>query len=179
MNLFAYLSANPLSARDPLGLDIWDDCLDDATADWTGQRLYALGKINDAASAIALGLRRALDIAGALLGIDVFKSVVVLAHGRGGFWDGVNIALAATPIGRLAKTRSKAVLWGKALRKASKGWKSLKHASICGVKPYKPLRKELAGKGLRAHHVIEIRLDLMIRLERDSVLLVSIAGLRT
>ncbi|MCH8806245.1 MAG: hypothetical protein IH986_09180, partial [Planctomycetes bacterium] len=72
-------------------------------AELLGQRLYALGAINEGARVAAIGLNTALDIAGALLGIDVFASVSVLASGSGGFWDAMNIVASMNPVGRLGK----------------------------------------------------------------------------
>ncbi|MFQ5811361.1 MAG: RHS repeat domain-containing protein [Armatimonadota bacterium] len=95
-NLYAYLDSNPVNLTDALGLydDSW---LDDFIDEYTGHRLYALGTINEGARWASLGLQTALDIAGALIGLDVFESVELLASGRGGFWDSMNIVLAAAP----------------------------------------------------------------------------------
>ncbi|MCH8806241.1 MAG: hypothetical protein IH986_09160 [Planctomycetes bacterium] len=96
LNLYGYLGANPVDRTDPLGLDFQDD-IDDLIAELLGQKLYALGAINEGARVAAIGLNTALDIAGSLLGIDVFQSVNVLATGRGGFWDALTIVSAVVP----------------------------------------------------------------------------------
>jgi hypothetical protein len=97
LSLYAFAGSNPVSGRDPLGLRSLDDEIDDIISDLTGHRLYALGAINEGARWASLGLQTTLDIAGALLGLDVFESVAVLASGRGGFWDAMNIVAAAVP----------------------------------------------------------------------------------
>jgi hypothetical protein len=85
---------------DQLGL--YEDEIDDLLADHTGQRLYALGAINEGARWASIGLQTALGIASSLLpgsGLyDAFQSVQVIASGRGGFWEAVNIATAAFPL---------------------------------------------------------------------------------
>jgi hypothetical protein len=104
MNLYQYVGSNPVNRLDALGLE-WgmEDEIDDLIADRTGQALYALGALNEGAKMVALGLNTALDIAGSLLGLDVFQSVAVLASGKGGFWEGMDIALAMVPGGSGAK----------------------------------------------------------------------------
>jgi hypothetical protein len=105
MSLYAYQGANPLGHLDGLGL-AWgmEDDIDDLIADRVGHALYALGTLNEGAKYASLGLRTAVGIAGSLLpgaGLyDAFKSVQVIASGRGGFWDAVNIATAAFPIAK-------------------------------------------------------------------------------
>ncbi len=100
MNTYAYGGGNPFH-RDPLGLDWYDDEIDNLTAEITGHRLYSLGTINEGAKWASIGLNTALGIAGSLLpgaGLyDAFNSVKVIASGKGGFWDAVNIATAALP----------------------------------------------------------------------------------
>lgn len=86
---------------DPSGQVYDDSWVDEFEADYVGHRLYALGSINEGASWASIGLNTALDIAGSLLGIDIFESVQVLASGRGGFWNALDIVARANPVGRL------------------------------------------------------------------------------
>jgi hypothetical protein len=104
MNLYAYLGLNPVNRLDALGLS-WgfEDEIDEFMDDYTGNALYALGTLNEGAKWVALGLNTALSITSSLLGLDVFESVELLASGRGGFWDAMNIVAAVTPIGKLGK----------------------------------------------------------------------------
>ncbi len=108
-NLYLYVGSNPVNALDALGLE-WghDGDVDDLLAELEGHRLYALGALNEGAKWAALGLRAALDIAGALLGLDVFESASLLASGRGGFYEGLDIALAMVPGGGIGRAISKA-----------------------------------------------------------------------
>ncbi len=122
MSLYQYLGSNPVNRWDPLGLDWWDDDIDDVIADRTGHALYSLATINEGARWASLGLQTTLDIAGSLLpgsGLyDAFQSVQVVASGKGGFWDAMNIAMAAFP---LAKKGLQGVTAIRGLFKA-KGW---------------------------------------------------------
>ncbi|HOV77296.1 MAG TPA: polymorphic toxin-type HINT domain-containing protein, partial [Sedimentisphaerales bacterium] len=106
MNLYAYVNSNPINRTDPLGLSDWDEEVDSFTADWTGQRMYALGMINKGARWASIGLKTALSIASSFLpgaGLyDAFNSVQVVANGGGGFWDAFNIAMAAFPVAKAA-----------------------------------------------------------------------------
>lgn len=122
MSLYQYLGSNPVSRQDPLGLEWWDEDIDDLIADRTGHALYALGAINEGARWASLGLQTSLSIAGSLLpgsGLyDAFQSIQVIASGKGGLWDALNIAAAALPLGhgamKLMGLRSlyKAKRWG-------------------------------------------------------------------
>jgi hypothetical protein len=103
MNLYAYEGANPVSALDALGLE-WglDDETDDLIADRTGNALYALGAINEGAKWASIGLRTALSIGRSFLpgsGLyDAFKAVEVIASGKGGFWEALDIVTVALPV---------------------------------------------------------------------------------
>ncbi len=107
LSLYQFVGSNPVTGFDPLGLFTadfdWMSETESLETDWYGHRLYALGAINEGARWASLGLQTTLDIAGSLLGIDVFQSVSVLASGRGGFWDSMNIVMAAAPLGRFVK----------------------------------------------------------------------------
>jgi hypothetical protein len=116
MNLYQYLGSNPISGLDPSGLDVWDD-FDEAIEGVMADKLNALGMINEGAHGASIGLNLALDIAGAILGVDVFESVGVIANGGGGFWDSMNILMAATPIGKAGKIGG---IIGKAARLGSR-----------------------------------------------------------
>lgn len=81
--------------------------------------LYVVGTLNESARWASIGVNTALSIAGSFLpgsGLyDAFKSVQVLASGQGGFWDAVNIAMAAVPIVKGVmglRSLSKARGWG-------------------------------------------------------------------
>jgi hypothetical protein len=101
MNLYQYERSNPVSGQDPLGL-FWDDEIDEQISDWTGNRLYALGALNEGAKWAAVGLQTAIGIAKFFIPgsglIDAFNAVEVLRSGRGGFWEALDIASAAFPI---------------------------------------------------------------------------------
>lgn len=66
--------------------------------DLIGHKLYALGTINEGARWASLGLQTTLDIAGSLLGVDLFQSVQVLASGRGGFWESMDVLHGRGPL---------------------------------------------------------------------------------
>ncbi len=103
-NLYEFVGSNPVNRSDPLGLQ-WgiDDDIDDLVNDLTGHKLYALGAMNEGAKWASLGLNTALNIAGALLGIDVFQSACLIWSGQGGFWEGLDIVMSLNPVGRLGK----------------------------------------------------------------------------
>lgn len=122
LSLFAYLASSPLMGTDAAGLEgWWDEDIDNEIADRAGQAMYVVGTLNEGARMISLGLNTTLDIAAGFLpgsGLyDAFKSVQVVASGQGGFWDAVNIAMAAIPIVKGAMTGirslSKAAGWGR------------------------------------------------------------------
>jgi|GEM_PF-4612577 len=143
MNLFAYLGSNPVNGLDPSGLDEIDDLIDDIT----GQRLYALGAINEGARWASLGLQTSLDIAGSLLGVDVFQSVQVLASGRGGFWDALNIVGAVVP----GSGPFRAIIKARKIRRAARAGrytgKLLRHHTVPRA-VLKKLRPDVAANGL-------------------------------
>jgi len=160
MNLYEYLGSNPVNRRDPLGLydDSW---LDDYMDDYTGYKLSALGVINEGAKWAALGIQTTLDIAGSLLGIDVFQSVQVLASGRGGFWDAMNIVASVTPIGQLGRAGGilgKAFKWG---RRGGKTGHLVGAAAehLLKILPYRQAQKLTKGfkSKIQAHHILEVR----------------------
>jgi len=124
MSLYGYVASNPVRRSDPGGLE-WgmEDDIDTAISDRTGQALYSLATINEGAKWASLGLQATLSIAWSLLpgsGLyDAFQSVQLIANGKGGFWDAMNIAMAAMPLARrgiegLAGLRglSNAFSWG-------------------------------------------------------------------
>jgi RHS repeat-associated protein len=172
MNLYQFAGSNPINHRDPLGLD-WgnEDEIDDLIADRTGHALYALATLNEAASWASIGLQTAVDIGGALLGVDLFQSIGSLTSGKGGFWDVMNVAASVVPGGAPTKALLKA---GKYLRAARKGIALFKVASKFGIKPYKELRKLTAGKGLRAHHLIEKRFAVLFGQKQDDMLAIAL-----
>jgi len=130
MNLFAYQGSNPVNRSDAGGLDFWDDEIDNQISDLTGNKLYALGMINDMSRNVGLGLRTALGVAASLLpgaGLyDAFNSVVAIANGSGGFWDAINIAMAAVPA---AKAASKML----GMASLAKAWRYGARACNCFV----------------------------------------------
>jgi hypothetical protein len=164
MGLYLYLASNPSISRDPLGLyrdfDWWEE-FDDQESEWIGQRLYALGTINEGARWAALGLQTTLDIAGALLGVDVFESVSVLASGGGGFWDAMNIFMAVAPVGHLGKVAGKLNKAFKTARRAGKGSGLAASAArhLFKILPYRQAQKLTRGWGgdIAAHHILEGR----------------------
>ncbi|HRX83843.1 MAG TPA: polymorphic toxin-type HINT domain-containing protein, partial [Phycisphaerae bacterium] len=135
LQLFVYLVNNPINGIDPYGL--FEDEIDDLIGDVTGQRLYALGALNEGAKWAALGLNTALNIAKFLLpgaGLyDAFQSVQLLASGRGGFWDAVNIAMFAFPLVKGA------AIGFKALGKARKFGKRACNCFVAGTEVLTPV----------------------------------------
>ena len=55
MNLYSSYGSSPINSRDPSGLSMYDDEIDEATAEITGQKLYALGAINEGARIASIG----------------------------------------------------------------------------------------------------------------------------
>jgi hypothetical protein len=109
LNPYLAFAANPVTYTDPTGLTTFD-WFGEANAmelEITGQKLYALGAINEGARWAAIGMKTALDIGGALLGVDVLDSVMILKSGRGGFWEGMDVFLAVAPFGRIIKAGDK------------------------------------------------------------------------
>jgi RHS repeat-associated protein len=98
MNVYGYQRSNPVDGSDPLGLDAYDD----AMGDYVGQNLYALGMLNKGSGMVALGLNATLSIASSFLpgsGLyEAFKSIQLLADGKGGFLDALNVAATAFPL---------------------------------------------------------------------------------
>jgi len=133
MNFYEYLRSNPGVGTDPSGLKAWGfDYFaggDQVEQDWLGQRLYTLGSINEGARWASLGLQTTLDIAGGLLGLDVFDSVQVLASGRGGFWDAMNIMMAVAPFGRIAHAGERLWSAAKFAQRARRGFMAVDKAN--------------------------------------------------
>ena len=78
-----------------------EDDIDGLIDDLQGHRLYALGAINEGARWASIGLQTALEVAGAILGVDVFWSVAEMWRGKGGFMSAMNIVATVNPLGRL------------------------------------------------------------------------------
>ena len=150
MNLYIYLGSNPVNRLDALGLS-WgiDDDIDDLIADLQGHRLYALGALNEGARIAALGLNRALIVAGAVIGVDVFKSVAAVWSGKGGLWTALDIVLTANPLGRAGKIIAKGFKWMRRGSKAGKVvLKMIKHHTVptAVLKQLKKLNPRTASK---------------------------------
>jgi hypothetical protein len=102
-NLYEFVGSDPVNRIDPLGLQ-WglEEEIDDLIADRTGHAMYALATLNEGAKWASLGLQTTLSIAWSLLpgsGLyDAFQSIEVLANGKGGFWEALDIATAAFPL---------------------------------------------------------------------------------
>jgi len=103
MNLYQYAGGNPVNRLDALGLE-WgiEDEIDEQISDRVGHAMYGLATLNEGAKRASLGLKTTLSIAWSLMPgsrlYDAFKSVQVIASGKGGFWDAINIATAAFPL---------------------------------------------------------------------------------
>ena len=164
MNFYNYLRSNPINGHDPMGLfsdfDFFAEA-DEIELELTGQKLYTLGAINEGARWASLGLQTTLDIGSALLGVDVFQSVAVLASGRGGFWDSMNIMLSVAPFGALAKVGGKLAKAFKTARRAGKSSRLARSAArhLFKILPYNQARKLTKGQGgdIMAHHILEVR----------------------
>ncbi|HEY3242720.1 MAG TPA: hypothetical protein VGM03_05140, partial [Phycisphaerae bacterium] len=103
MNLYAYVGTSPVNLHDPLGLSFdWFGASADFESDWYGNKMYAIGAINEGAKWAAIGLQSAIGIAKFFIPgsglIDAFNAVEVLRSGKGGFWEALDIASAAFPI---------------------------------------------------------------------------------
>jgi len=191
MNPYLGFGSNPVNALDPSGmiaLDFDDDFGNgfddpggeqffgnfgfDRTMDWMaegedlgneldGTKLATLGAINEGARWASLGLQTTLDVAGGLLGIDVFQSVAVLASGQGGFWDSMNIVMAVAPIGSLGKAGGKLAKAFKQGRRAGKATKLAVSAArhLFKILPYNQATKLTKGykHKIEAHHILEAR----------------------
>lgn len=122
MNLYGYQSSNPINHTDAMGLDWFEEEVDEAISDRVGHALFTLGMINSGAKVASLGLQTAIKVAQSLLpgsGLyDAFAAAKVIMSGRGGFWEAIDIATAAFPI---AKKGIEALTGIRGLFKA-RGW---------------------------------------------------------
>ena len=161
MNLYAYLGGNPVNARDALGLSWEDDEIDDLINDRIGHALYALGTLNEWARWASIGLKTSLNIASAVLGLDVLESVYVLASGQGGFWEAMDIAMTVTPLARLGKVAGAVSKGFGYLRKGKRGARVVGKACahLYKILPYGQAQKLTANwkNAIQAHHILEVR----------------------
>jgi hypothetical protein len=109
-SLYQFALSNPITGSDPLGLSShdfdWFAEAEQIEEEILGQRLYALGEINEKAKWASIGLQASLDLASAILGVDIIETIGEVADGRGGFWDSMDIVLAMTPVGKVRKITS-------------------------------------------------------------------------
>lgn len=118
-NLFAYVASNPITRFDPLGL--YDEDIDDLTADLTGHKISTLGYLSEASTYALVGSGVALDIAGSLLGLDLLVAAGNIFSGEGTFSDFVTAAAYAVPLGGVtAKALWKAAKWSRKFKKVSR-----------------------------------------------------------
>ena len=157
MNLYLYQRGNPISGLDPSGLDDFDDAMDALG----GQAIAAIGMLNEGARWASLSLGFALDVVGAVTGLDVLDSVFVIARGGGGFWEALDIFMTVNPIGRIAKIGA---VMGMASNFARRGRGAAKlvgtifeHLGKRGS--YRQLAKLTKGKkgAIEAHRILEWR----------------------
>ena len=168
-NLYGFARFNPNMYTDAMGLSSqdfdWMGETQELEDEWVGHRLYALHTIQEGAAWASLGMQTAVDIGASLLGIDVVQSAWTLAQDGGDFWDVMNVALAATPVGRVSKIGKNASgALGKGIKLAQRGSQGGKLAvkaaeHLYKIKPYKEARKLTAGWGgqIKAHHILEAR----------------------
>jgi len=114
MNLYQYVHSNPITGRDPMGTDDFDDAMNDLQ----GYKVGAIGFINEAMGVILIGTKNAINFAGGLLGADLFEAGKNIINGEGSFWDWLEVGLTLT--GPIAKVGMKAFSWGRKLAQASK-----------------------------------------------------------
>ncbi|HOW73396.1 MAG TPA: thrombospondin type 3 repeat-containing protein [Phycisphaerae bacterium] len=155
-NLYGYLRNNPLNGLDPLGLyDSFSD-VDNRMADIAGQKLYALGMINEGAKWASIGLKTAVSVASTFLPgsglFEAFRSVLVVQDGKGGFWDALNIATAAFPLAR------QAALVASGVGSAYVGFKA-----VMRVRKYVSRTLSVCGKMVQHHTIPRC---VLARLER-------------
>jgi len=107
MNLYEYVGSNPVSGRDPSGLDDFDDLM----GDLTGQRIATLGYIQEGSGFALLSMNLVVGAAGALLNIDLFQAGANILSGDAGLSDYLEAgaALAATATGAIIAY--KAIKW--------------------------------------------------------------------
>jgi RHS repeat-associated protein len=123
LNLFLYVSANPVGLIDPLGL--YEDETTALIDVLTGHKIATLGYINEGARIALVGTEYAASIAGSLLGLDLIDSFKNIYEGNGGFWDYLDAGLTLAPglgaAGKLAiKAGRKAFTWGRHMHKMNR-----------------------------------------------------------
>ncbi|MCK6499052.1 MAG: putative toxin, partial [Nitrospira sp.] len=123
-NLYAAFGSNPIGNNDVLGLS-WgkEDDIDDAGDEFIGHRVATIGFISEASGWALFATNAGLNIAGSLLGVDLFAAAGNILNGNGDFWDYVEVGAAVTGAGAAAW---KAFKWLKAYNKISKKRKILR-----------------------------------------------------
>jgi hypothetical protein len=165
MSPYGLFLNNPNTNRDPSGLSAnfdWMAETEDIESDLIGHKLYALGAINEGARWASIGLQTTVDIAGSLLGVDMYRTPFIFGQGRDiGFWDAVDIFLAVAPFGKVVKASAKVSKALKYTRGSSRAvdiaGKAAEH--LFKILPYRQARKLTRGWNhkIEAHHLLEVR----------------------
>jgi hypothetical protein len=153
LNLYQYVSSNPIRLFDPFGLEGYEDWVDEAIADRAGNAIASLVAINTGASFALMGMHVVGDLLkfvvpgyGLYEGYEAFQNI---RNGEGTVWDYVGLGLS---LGSHTYYFYKAIKWiakYKRLRKAMR----LARAAVPDLRTLKFSDGALRGMSRGGRHI--------------------------